>query len=185
MDNIAITSAADKGAGRLNVWGNSLAAEWLPEPGGTVEVADVPFAFPACGDDGTDNVVCRGQPLAIDAVDCEWAHLLAAAERRVEDFVTLHYADGSADPEWLRVSDFWAAPPAFGEMLAFESPVMHYPHHEQERVPGRVWAVRVPVPRRQPLAGIRLPVNPAIHVFACTLELAPAGRGGPGAAAPR
>jgi hypothetical protein len=35
---------------------------------------------------------------------------------------------------------------------------------------GQIWLTRVPVVRRVPLASVRLPDNPAIHVFAMTLE---------------
>ncbi len=46
---------------------------------------------------------------------------------------------------------------------------MHYPHHVQQGVPGRIWLVRVPAVRMAELAGLRLPRNVAIHLFAATL----------------
>jgi hypothetical protein len=97
-------------------------------------------------------------------------HLLAASERRGEDVVHLHYAGGSVDPEWIRVSDFWPAQAHFGELLAFRCPTMHYPHHVQPEVAGQIWMIRIPVVRRTPLEGLRLPHNAAIHIFALTLE---------------
>ena len=50
---------------------------------------------------------------------------------------------------------------------------MHYPHHVQPNVPARLWEQRVPVTRRAVLTALRLPRNPAVHVFAITLRGVP------------
>lgn len=172
-NNTAVTRARETGAGGFNVWRNSFPAEHLPEGGTTVQVEDVPFRFPPVGS-GPDNVRCDGQHLPVPVARYDWIHLLAAAERRTEDVVGLHYADGTVDTEWLRVSDFWAAPATFGEVQAYRTPVMHYPHHVQPGVPAVMWAQRIPVPRRTPLAGISLPRNVAVHIFAVTVQETPA-----------
>ncbi|MBN1171180.1 MAG: hypothetical protein JXA67_03320 [Micromonosporaceae bacterium] len=168
-NNTAISAATKTELGHFNVWGNSLAAEYLPAGGSLVHVAGIPFQFPpVC--DGPDNIRCAGQSLRVSTGRYDWMHVLAAAERRCEDIVELSFVDGSVDAETLRVSDFWAAPAWFGELKAFESPVMHYPHHVQRFVPAVMWAQRVPVTRRADLTGIRLPRNIAMHVFAVTLQ---------------
>jgi hypothetical protein len=173
-NNTAISSATETRTGAFNVWGNSFAAEYLPGGGNLVDVAGVPFRFPpVC--EGPDNVRCAGQFLTVPAGRYDWVHVLAAAERRCEDTVELNFGDGSVDAEPLRVSDFWAAPAWFGEIKAFESPVMHYPHHVQRGVSAVMWAQRVPVTRRADLAGVRLPRNVAVHVFAVTLQRTEAG----------
>lgn len=172
-NNTAISSATATKAGQFNVWGNSFAAEHLPAGGSLVHVAGVPFRFPpVCA--GPDNVRCAGQFIAVPPGRYDWVHVLAAAERRCEDTVELNFGDGRLDAEPLRISDFWAAPAWFGELLAFESPVMHYPHHVQRGVSALMWAQRVPVTRRADLAGIRLPRNVAMHIFAVTLQRAEA-----------
>lgn len=173
-NNTAISAATETKAGAFNVWGNSFAAEYLPESESLVHVAGVPFRFPpVCA--GPDNVRCAGQFLAVPQGRYDWVHMLAAAERRCEDAVELNFADGSVDAEQLRVSDFWAAPAWFGEIKAFESLVMHYPRHTQRGVPAVMWAQRVPVTRRAGLTGLRLPRNVAVHVFAATLQRVEAG----------
>ncbi|MFB9512703.1 hypothetical protein [Streptomyces purpureus] len=129
----------------------------------------VPFEFPpVC--DGPDNVRCAGQFIRVPVGRYDWIHVLAASERRCEDTVELNFADSSVDAESLRISDFWAAPAWFGEVRAFESLVMHYPHHVQRGIPAVMWAQRVPVTRRADLTGILLPRNVAVHVFAVTLQ---------------
>lgn len=168
-NNTAISSVTDTGSGAFNVWGNSYAAEYLPAGDSSVRVKAIPFRFPPVGD-GSDNVRCAGQFLTVPVDRYDWLHLLAAAERRCEDEIELHFADGSVDLEYVRVSDFWAAPAWFGEIKAFESLVMHYPHHAQRGIPAVMWAQRVPVSRRADLAGLRLPGNIALHVFAVTLQ---------------
>ena len=168
-NNTAISAATETKAGEFNVWGNSFAAEYLPAGKSLVHVEGVPFEFPpVC--DGPDNVRCAGQFIRVPAGRYDWIHVLAASERRCEETVELTFADGSVDAEPLRVSDFWAAPAWFGEVKAFESLVMHYPHHVQRGVPAIMWAQRVPVTRRAELTGILLPRNVAVHVFAVTLQ---------------
>ena len=166
------TSSRNTGSGAFNVWGNSFAAEHLPPPGPVV-VDGVRFDFPAAGTGEPDNVRCEGQLVDVPAGAYDWLYVLAAAERRAEDEVALHFEDGAVDFETLRISDFWAAEAAFGERVAAESPVMHYPRHVQPNVPARLWIQRVPVTRRATLEAIRLPRNVAIHVFALTLRERP------------
>jgi hypothetical protein len=176
LNNVGATSSRNTGSGAFNVWGNSFAAEHLPPPG-PIAVDGVEFDFPAVGGDEPDNVRCEGQLVDVPAGAYDWLYVLAAAERRAEDDVALHFEDGAVDFETLRISDFWAAEAAFGERVAAESPVMHYPRHVQPNVPARLWLQRVPVTRRATLEAIRLPRNVAIHVFALTLRERPeAGR---------
>jgi hypothetical protein len=172
LDNVGVSPAEDTASGRFNVWGNSFAAERLP-PAGPLVADGVWFDFPAAGTGEPDNVRCAGQLVEVPPGAYDWIYVLAAAERRAEDEVALHFAGGEVDFEALRVSDFWAAEAAFGERLAFESPVMHYPRHVQPNVPARLWSQRVPVTRRATLEAIRLPRNVAIHVFALTLRRSP------------
>lgn len=168
-NNTAVSAATETKAGEFNVWRNSFAAEYLPAGGSLVHVDGVPFQFPpVC--EGPDNVRCAGQFIRVPEGHYDWIHVLAASERRSEDTVQLNFADGSVDAEALRVSDFWAAPAWFGEIKAFESLVMHYPHHVQRGIPAVMWAQRVPVTRRTGLSGILLPRNVAVHVFALTLQ---------------
>ncbi|QGV77871.1 hypothetical protein [Streptomyces ficellus] len=172
-NNTAVSAATETKAAAFNVWGNSFAAEYLPAGGTLVHIAGVPFRFPpVC--DGPDNIRCAGQFLDLPEGRYDWIHVLAAAERRCEDTAELHFDDGSVDPEPLRVSDFWSAPAWFGEVKAYESPVMHYPHHVQRNVSAVMWAQRVPVTRRAGLTGVRLPRNDALHLFAVTLQRAEA-----------
>ncbi|GII85571.1 hypothetical protein Ssi03_35610 [Sphaerisporangium siamense] len=176
-NNRGISAADDRGSGGFNVWRNSFPAEYLPPRGARVEVAGVPFRFGGPSAAG-DNVRCAGQYVELPEGRYDWIHLLTAAERRTEDTVALHFSGGEVDFESLRVSDFWAqAHAAFGEEKAYETPVMHYPHHTQPRVEALMWSQRVPVTRRAPLTGLRLPRNIAVHVFALTLQAAgePAG----------
>lgn len=173
LNNVGTSTAAGTEVGRFNVWGNSFAEKNLPAPGSDVVIDAVRFRLPPIGSAGPDNVRCAGQYLELEPHDglADWLYLLASAERRVEDEVALHFADGAVDFEPLRVSDFWAAPPVFGETKAFET-LMHYPHHTQFGVPAAIWCQRVPVTRRAPLVGIGLPRNVAVHIFAATLRLA-------------
>jgi hypothetical protein len=172
LNNVGATSRRHTGSGAFNVWGNSFAAEHLPGPG-PVDVDGVSFDFPTVGTGEPDNVRCEGQLVEVSPDAYDWLYLLAAAERRAEDEFALHFEGGAVDFEALRISDFWASEAAFGERVAFESPVMHYPRHVQPRVSALLWIQRVPVTRRATLEAIRLPRNVAVHVFALTLRRSP------------
>ena len=169
LNNVGVTSRRDTGSGAFNVWGNSFAAEHLPGAGPVV-VDGVSFDHPAVGTGEPDNVRCEGQLLEVPPGAYDWLYLLAAAERRAEDELALHFEGGAVDFEALRISDFWASEAAFGERVAFESPVMHYPRHVQPKVSALLWIQRVPVTRRATLEAIGLPRNVAVHVFALTLR---------------
>jgi hypothetical protein len=175
FNNVGTSWDTDTGTGHLNVWGNSFAAGRMPAADSEVTVEGVRFRIPPIGSADPDNVRCSGQLIRVCPDRYDWLYLLAAAERRVEDEVALHFAGDAVDFETLRVSDFWAAPAAFGETLAFESPEMHYPHHVQFGVPARLWCQRVAVVRRAELTALRLPYNVAVHVFAATLVAARQG----------
>ena len=170
FDNRGLTPESDLAGGAFNVWSNTFPAEDLPADGSRVQVGDVPFEFPARGGTGADNLRCAGQLIPLPPGRYDWLYLLAAAERRTEDLLHLHYAGGAVDPEWLRVSDFWPqTADRFGARPAFRCTAMHYPRHVQRGVDPVIWRHRVPVPRHAELAAVRLPDNPAAHIFALTL----------------
>ncbi|MGE5828837.1 MAG: hypothetical protein ACM30G_10835 [Micromonosporaceae bacterium] len=178
LDDTGITAADDLGGGSFNIWSNTFPAEHLPpvDAAGLVEVEAVPFRFPA-KTGGPDNLRCDGRLIGVPVGRYDWIYLLAAAERRTEDPLRLHFADGSTDPEWLRVPDFWPqTEPHFGFRAAIRFPVLHYPRHVQPNMAPSISRVRVPVPREADLAAIRLPDNPAIHIFAMTARAAGADR---------
>ena len=170
FDNRGTTTAGDTSGGAFNIWGNTFPAEELPAPGSVVDVGGMPFLFRALGPTGADNMRCSGQALSLPPGRYDWIHVLAAAERRTEDTVVLRYRDGSVDREWLRVSDFWPETPArFGEREAFRCTAMRYPRHTQRGMSPVIWHTRISVPRQAELTALRLPDNPAMHVFAMTL----------------
>lgn len=168
LNNRATTSVADLELGRLNAWGNSFPAEELPTPGTLVEVAGIPFMWANARAEG-DNVRCEGQVIDIPPGQYDWIYLLAASERRSEDTLWAYYDDGYADPLRVGVSDFLDGTPVFGELPAFRTARMHYPHHVQQNLPTTMWLSRVGMPRRGTARALRLPRLVALHVFAVTL----------------
>jgi len=171
-DNVGRTTEWARDTGGLNIWSNTFPAEQLPEPGSLVEVGGVPFVFPAePGSNGdADNIRCAGQFVPIPPGRYDWIYVLATAERRTEDCVLVHFAGGAVDKESLRISDFWPdSEPHFGETLAYQCSRLHYRNHSQRNMPPTIWRQRIAVVRAVELVGMRLPDNPAIHIFAVTL----------------
>ncbi|MER7900596.1 hypothetical protein ABTX62_32075 [Streptomyces sp. NPDC096046] len=157
------------------MWGNTFPAEGLPGEDGEAVVEGTPFRLPDQGPVAAgstlDNLRCRGQLLRLPAADVQWIHVLAAAERRTEDELTLHYADGATRRQWLRISDFWPeTDQRFGELLAFRTRYLMYPRHSQHNMLPSVWSQRVPVTVPGAVTAVELPDNPAMHLFAMTLE---------------
>ncbi len=169
LNNRATTDVRDLGSGRLNAWGNSFPAAELPAPGSLIEVAGIPFTWANAHATG-DNVRCEGQVVDIPPGRYDWIYLLAASERRSEDTIWAHYDDGHADPLRVGISDFLDGTPAFGELSAFRTSRMHYPHHVQEGLPTTMWLTRVGMPRHGVAHSLRLPRSVAMHVFALTLR---------------
>jgi hypothetical protein len=174
LNNTGITAPGQLRAGAFNIWGNTFPADELPT-GPSVLIDGIPFLFPARTTGDPDNVRCEAQLVVLPSGRYDWIQLLCAAERRTEDPVWLHYEDGTTEPEWLGVSDFWPqTEPRFGEVAAFRLSRMHYPRHVERRMAPTIWRQRLPVPRPAGLSAVRLPDNPAIHLFAMTLLPAPA-----------
>ncbi|ADB33174.1 hypothetical protein Kfla_4127 [Kribbella flavida DSM 17836] len=169
-NNVGSTPASGTRNGAFNIWGNSFPAEELPPPG-LCAVDQVVYDFPPTEPGTADNVRAAGQFVEVPAGRYDWLYVLGAAERRVEDELAFHFADGAVDFEQLRLSDFWAAPAWFGETQVRATRSMHYPFHVQAGVPAMLWSQRVPVTRRSVLSAVRLPRNPAVHLFAATLVL--------------
>jgi hypothetical protein len=163
------------GAYGFNIWSNTFPAEQLPAPGSIVEISGVPFTFPAGAvpagaAPAGDNIRCRGQRIPLPPGCYDWIYTLGAAERRTEDEVELHYADGRVRRSWWRMSDFWPETPVrFGEPLAARTTSLRYPRHTHEDHAPAIWQQRIPVTCPDPLAAIVLPDNPAMHLFALSL----------------
>lgn len=161
----------------FNIWRNTFPAEDLPAPGSAVTVAGVRFEFPPRETGAGDNIRCRGQLVAVPPGRYDWLYVLGAAERRTEDVVVLVYADGAERAEWLRMSDFWPETASrFGEAEAFRTAGLRYPRHTQAGHRPVIWQQRIPVTVPGELVAVRLPDNPAMHVFAVTAVTDPEAR---------
>lgn len=102
---------------------------------------------------GYDHVRCDRQLVTVPPGRYDRLYVLAAAERDTQDWVFLHFACGETDLEWLRVPELY---PGDGKRRGFRNPGY------------RRWRQSVPVPRRAELTALRLPDNPAVHVYAIT-----------------
>jgi hypothetical protein len=167
MNNRGIASGPTGSGGGFNIWDNAFPADELPDPGSICVVAGIPFRFPVTTH-AADNVRCRGQLVPLPSGRHRWLYVLGAAERRTEDLLQLHGADGRVRSQWLRLSDFWPDTPArFGDLQAFRCTRMLYPRHVQRAMAPTIWQQRVPVTIDEPVA-VELPDNPAMHIFAIT-----------------
>lgn len=174
FDNVGFSEPGATDRASFNIWSNSFPQERVPwsDPG-HVELNGVRFRLAAGRDGVPDNIRCSRQLVDVPPGEYDWIHVLTASERRTEDTVLLHFDGGPVDPEWLRVSDFWPeTEPWFGERHGLHFPVLHYPRHVQPAMGPSVWMQRIPVTRQSTLRAVRLPDNPAVHIFAMVLQVA-------------
>jgi len=169
-NNRGTTHDHEKHLGRLNIWGNSLPREDLPPLGQEYLKDEVPFILSAEPVHGFDNVVCRGQSIPLPSAQVHALHVIGVAERRnVGHFVLSHEGRVTAALE-IGFSDFWPEAPAnFGNSLIVRMGCLHYPRHRQQNMHPSLWSARAEA-GGVPADRLTLPDNPALHLFALTID---------------
>ena len=171
LNNRGTTSYDERACGGFNIWGNSFLSDDLPSFGEEIEFETIPYILQRIGKDKNDNVVCVGQKLTFPKTHLSGINLIAASERcNVGRFLLV--CDGSTDGEIsIGVSDFWPEAPAnFGNRLFVRGNCLHYPKHRQVNMYPSLWTASGSA-NNILTDTLILPDNPAIHVFAITLEV--------------
>ena len=202
LDNRGFARAdGSGGAGDVDGVGHALPAEALPPPldaDGTAEIGGVPYLLVPLAERAAaaDNVVARGQRIALPAVSAHSALLLAAgsvarpigtgSSAAVSGEFTVVYADGTTDTTTL------TAPGYLGPGGVFEAGYRYRPDGRvEEQATVSLWCLEIPLdPERVP-AELVLPgtaeaasdevaageagrsgkaAAPQMHVFALTLQ---------------
>lgn len=169
-NNNGITELGNLADGGFNVWGNSYPSDELPAGDTIVKFADVPFHFPSKERQRFNNVVCVGQSITFAEGTYVSMSVLGAAERRTADTLTFVTTTGTEVPVPLCLSDWWhGARTHFSNRLALRCTRVHYPRHVQRNILPSMWVHRAvfPIIRTHTIV---LPDNPALHIFALTLE---------------
>ncbi len=177
FDNDGISSASARG-GSFDGSGYTFPAEELP-PGGRVTVAGVPYEFPGSAAGSANNVVARGQRIALPPGRYSAAHLLAASSYGdTNGAITAHYADGTTSAATVTVPDWYS-----GGTGALTPSFRYRPDGARDPHQVHIYAIQAALDSSREVTGLTLPATalPAperasMHVFALSVQPFVAGR---------
>ena len=192
FNNCGIACPQHRKSGDLDGLGTILCAESLPESRTEIACNGVGFLFPDKSDACNDNIACEGQEISLPDGHYDALHVLGMCDwRAFEERLILYFAEGTFAPKMLGLSD---APRyrglLFGEreaiacrLVALDDLIPHVyllgtllPADDyqmrQMSLDAGLWHQIVPVESCRPLAGLVLPDNPSMHIFALTLTAA-------------
>ncbi|MEV6110810.1 alpha-L-fucosidase [Streptomyces sp. NPDC051940] len=175
FDNDGIDTAAARG-GSFDGSGYTYPGEELPA--GRIEVAGTPFDFPSSAAGAANNVVALGQRIELPR-----GHYLAAVFLASSSYGTgsgtavVHYADGSTSAAPMSAPDWYSGG---GELTA---PYRYRPDGTQDPHQVAVSVVELALDPQREAVALTLPTTnpaqpnqPALHVFALSLQPAATGR---------
>lgn len=176
-NNDGISWEMNRTDGDLDGAGMTFPAEALPAAMKTTELCGVTMLFPDTTDGALNNVSMAGQQIGVPRGQYCLIHVLGVSEGgSFREDVVLEYKDGSTDGETLGLTDcrpHWGKL-KFDEQAAIRFDEMHFPPGDphRNRAPGicGMWLQTLKVDARKELFAVQLPDNPAMHVFAMTLQ---------------
>jgi len=181
-NNAGISSDSTPGAANFDGVGYSYSAQALQAAGfaqGQPVVVDgVTYQWPAADAGGSDNVSARGQVVTLPgavAGGTALGILGAAAHGPAAGTGTITYADGSTQGFTLALSD-WTLDGGTAQPLAGDAVAATLPYRNGVGGPDAraslLFSVLIPLQADKVVAGVTLPDQAAIHVFAMTVSSA-------------
>jgi len=189
-NNAGIASRYDPVADGLDGMGTIFCAERLPAAGTTIVCNGTPFVFPDTSDGMPDNIACEGQALPLPVGHYRALHILGICDwRTFAEPLLLEASDGTRTETSLALSDASQYQGLqYGEREALPcslvTPDSLIPHvflfgvsppgagyeRMETRIEAGIWHQEIALEASRPLAGLVLPDNPSMHLFALTLE---------------
>ena len=190
-NNVGIASCCDSGAYGLDGMGTIFCAERLPASGTTIACNGTQFVFPAKSDGTPDNIACEGQDIPLPVGCYRALHILGMCDwRTFEEPLQLRASDGTCTETILGLSDASHYQGLqYGERKALTCPLVTpdslIPHvflfgisppgtgyeMTETHIEAGIWHQVISLEISRPLAGIVLPDNPSMHLFALTVEV--------------
>jgi hypothetical protein len=171
FNNDGISWDHDPIDGDLDFGWMSLPAEQLARAGQAARLRGVYFVFPPTEDGRDNNIVCYNQVVKVPATRCVALHMLVTSisgTRRAAFNIT--YVDGSSSTVSQRIPDMKGAP-GFGGYVGVETDHKH--SSEGDVTPGgRLYVFSFKTDPAREVVSVTLPEEPAIRVFAITLQSA-------------
>ena len=191
FNNAGIASCCDLGAYGLDGMGTIFCAESLPAPGTTIAHNGTRFVFSTKSDGVLDNISCEGQDIPLPVGYYRTLHILGMCDwRAFEEPLQLRAPDGTFTETRLGLSDASHYQGLqYGEREALTCPLVTpdslIPHvflfgiplpgagyeMTETHIEAGIWHQVISLEASRPLAGLILPDNPSMHLFALTLEV--------------
>ena len=189
-NNVGIASCCDPTVDGLDGMGTIFCAERLPDSGTIIAYNGTRFVFPDKSDGVPDNISCEGQEIPLPVGHYRALHVLGICDwRAFEEPLRLKAPDGTCTETRLGLSDASRYQGLqYGEREALTCPLVTpdslIPHvflfgvsppgagyeMTETHIEAGIWHQVISLETSRPLAGIVLPDNPSMHLFALTLE---------------
>lgn len=167
LNNKGITGDVERNGGDFDAAGRSYPREELRK-GGLAGAQSI-------GDDGKyDNVTCEGQivsvPFRAKIIGCAFVGATETVE--FKDGVLLLDSSGEREEVAIALTGWLQLAAKFGESCEAQSSHIHLPETDKYGVAARLWKCETRTAEMFQCAGLHLPVNPLIHIFAIELQIA-------------
>jgi len=174
FNNVGVTSETDPGPGNLDGTGDSYSAQALATagatPGAKVSANGLTFTWPTAAAGAPDNVAASGQAITVSGKGSSLA-FLGSETGQVSGPVTVRYTDGTTSTGQLGFPNWCCTPAtAYGAKI-----VLTTDHRDTPTGPAdfgtsyQVFSNTVPLTPGKTVAGVTLPDDSAIHIFALSI----------------
>jgi len=168
-NNVGITDDSDPGPGSFDGAGDSYSAEALADAGlsagSQVTAGGVTFTWPDVPAGQPDNVILQGQSVVLSGSGSTLGFLGAAAGGTFSGTGTIVYTDGSTQPFTITFTNWIGDTPAPGGLLVAHTAYFNRTSTGPARTPS-IFAAFAPLDPSKTLAGVILPSQGDMHVFA-------------------
>jgi hypothetical protein len=179
FNNDGISYRHNRMDGDLDGEGMTFPAEELPESCAIVTLCGIDFFFPDKRDGALNNLFLEGQLIAIPPNQYSVLHVLGVSEGgSFEDKIAFQYTDGGEERVMLGLTNCrlpWGEV-KFGEQRPLLFAEMHFPpgdwHTSSDHPTCGLWLQSLAIDSARKLRAIQLADNPAMHLFAMTLQRA-------------
>ncbi|HET6624940.1 MAG TPA: GH92 family glycosyl hydrolase [Nocardioidaceae bacterium] len=163
-DGVATLEATDDGDFDGGGW--SFPAEQLP-PAGLAVLGGRAYLMPSTQGDDPNFVEARGQTLALAQDAYPALDVVASAHNGdVDGTATVGYADGGSVDVPLRVTDWAAGSPRFGEEVAVRTDYRVRAGTGRDAPPVSLWHVVVPLDPSREVVSLTLPDDERMEIYA-------------------
>lgn len=161
-----VATLDEPAAGDFDGSGSSFPAEELPQPGLTA-LGGVAYLMPETQGTAANFVEAAGQEIPLSQDRYAGLDLLLSAHNGdVQDVVTIRYADGTSADVPVRVTDWAAGGPRFGENTAVRAGFRISASSGQVATPASLWHITIPVDPAKEAVGLQLPNDPRLEIYA-------------------